>query len=107
MVKKSEKIEQILKEIQLYCEQEKFPWLGQLLGIKENYKIEHIIGMVEKFIVGPYNEGVLDEYLKVELAKYKMMQALMCQDLPEVDLSDEQLKYVKCKLIEIIKVITF
>lgn len=106
-MKKSEKIEQILKEIQLYCEQEKFPWLGQLLGIKEHYKIEHIIGMVEKFIRPVYEEGMLDEYLKVELAKYKMMQALMCADLPEVSLSEEQLKYVKNKLIEIIKVITF
>jgi hypothetical protein len=107
MVKKSEKIEQILEDIELYCEQQKFPWLGQLLGIKEHYKIEHIIGFIERFIRPVYEEGMLDEYLKCELAKYKMVQALMCQDLPNVDLTDEQLKYVKCKLIEIIKVITF
>lgn len=107
MVKKSEKIEVIMKELEAYCKKQDFPWLPQLLGIKENYDVSHIVGMIEQYIKPVYEEGCLTEYLKMELAKYKMLQTIMCEDLPEVELTDEQLKYIERKLVEIIKIITF
>ena len=104
MVKKSQKINQILDEIDEYGDHEGFKFMDKMREMRKSYTLEQLIGLLHLYIVPAHNEGVLKEYILSELEKYRMVGKFM--DLPEIDLSDPQLDYLIFKIVEIINLTT-
>ena len=69
------------------------------------YKIEDICGLVEKFLIPIYEKNNnLQEYLNDELIRYNMVAGYI--GLPQIEkVSDEDIKFLSDKIIEIIKII--
>ena len=71
MPTKKELITNRINKFLLYADEEKLPFVDELRDNVKKYKIEHIVGMVERFII-PVKD-CLEEYIQSEFTTAKLL----------------------------------
>lgn len=105
MVKKSEKINMILDDLEEYAKDQKFEFIDKLKDLRKNYTLDQIVGLIQLYLLPAYKEECLKEYVESEIERYKIVSKFM--DLPDINLNSEQLDHIIQKITEIIKVCNF
>lgn len=112
MSSKRQEINKIINKFIKYGRLHKFPMFDDDVKIrkfKRDYTPDHIAGLVFKYLVPPYKEGIdsLKGYIMLELDRMRMLGALSGVDemIINFQLSEEQHEYVIGCIVEIIDVI--
>ena len=105
MVKKGEKIEQIFEEMIKYGKEQNFDEqaLSKVEELQKSYTTPQIVALINQYIIPAKKEDVLEEYVRSELERYKLVAGFL--GLPDIDLTEDQLKFFVQKLNQISDII--
>jgi hypothetical protein len=106
MVKKIEKITEIMKEMEEYVSSHPESYSAKITELRKKYTTKQIIALIESFILPAYNEKCLREYVEGEVAKYNLIAALMPDQYDKVEATEEQKIFFIDRLTQICDILT-
>ena len=107
MVKKSELLEQKFDILEEYANDQKLPFFHKIRDLRKKYSLEFIVGLIERFLIEPYKQNLLKEYIEAELERLKIICVANGEDteLLKFRLSEQQLDLIVEHISYIVKII--